>query len=43
MLFAQGAELSVGELAERTVYYRADRDGALAALAELKSYLSTCC
>ncbi|MFI6263214.1 ArsR/SmtB family transcription factor [Micromonospora sp. NPDC051006] len=71
MLFAQGAELSVGEVAERvgisqatasqqltllrrgrvvtsrrdgkTVYYRADREGALAALAELQSYLTTCC
>ncbi|WP_091349248.1 ArsR/SmtB family transcription factor [Micromonospora rhizosphaerae] len=71
MLFAQGAELSVGEVAERTgisqatasqqltllrrgrvvtsrrdgktVYYRADRGGALAALAELQSYLATCC
>ncbi|SCG51466.1 ArsR/SmtB family transcription factor [Micromonospora inositola] len=71
MLFAQGAELSVGEVAERTgisqatasqqlallrrgrvvtsrrdgktVYYRADRDGTLAALAELQSYLMTCC
>ncbi|MFI7491755.1 ArsR/SmtB family transcription factor [Micromonospora echinaurantiaca] len=70
-LFARGAELSVGEVAERTgisqatasqqltllrrgrvvtsrrdgktVYYRADRDGALAALAELQSYLATCC
>ncbi|WP_211565807.1 ArsR/SmtB family transcription factor [Micromonospora halophytica] len=71
MLFARGAELSVGEVAERagisqatasqqltllrrgrvvtsrrdgkTVWYRADRDGALAALAELQSYLTTCC
>ncbi|MGS2618812.1 ArsR/SmtB family transcription factor [Micromonospora sp. LZ34] len=71
MLFARGAELSVGEVAERvgisqatasqqlmllrrgrvvtsrrdgkTVYYRADRDGALAALTELQSYLATCC
>lgn len=71
MLFAQGAELSVGEVAERTgisqatasqqltllrrgrvvtsrrdgktVYYRADRDGVLAALAELQSYLAICC
>ncbi|WFF03734.1 metalloregulator ArsR/SmtB family transcription factor [Micromonospora sp. WMMD964] len=71
MLFAQGAELSVGHVAERvgisqatasqqlnllrrgrvvtsrrdgkTVYYRADRDGARAALAELQSYLNTCC
>ncbi|WFE49462.1 helix-turn-helix domain-containing protein [Micromonospora sp. WMMD1155] len=71
MLFAQGAELSVGHVAERvgisqatasqqlnllrrgrvvtsrrdgkTVYYRADRDGAQAALAELQSYLNTCC
>ncbi|GGR64528.1 hypothetical protein GCM10010169_04430 [Micromonospora fulviviridis] len=70
-LFAQGAELSVGEVAERTgisqatasqqltllrrgrvvtsrrdgktVYYRADRDGTLAALAELQAYLMTCC
>ncbi|MGN9804918.1 ArsR/SmtB family transcription factor [Micromonospora sp. L32] len=71
LLFAGGAELSVGEVAERagisqatasqqltllrrgrvvtsrrdgkTVYYRADRDGAVAALAELQSYLKTCC
>ncbi|MDG9673988.1 metalloregulator ArsR/SmtB family transcription factor [Micromonospora sp. DH14] len=71
MLFSQGAELSVGEVAERTgisqatasqqltllrrgrivtsrregktVYYRADRDGAVAALTELQSYLMTCC
>ena len=71
MLFAEGAELSVGEVAERTgisqatasqqltllrrggivtsrragktVYYRADREGALAALTDLQSYLSTCC
>ncbi|MFU8875445.1 ArsR/SmtB family transcription factor [Micromonospora sp. SL4-19] len=71
MLFARGAEMSVGEVAERigisqatasqqltllrrggvvtcrrdgkTVYYRADRDGALAALADLQSYLATCC
>ncbi|PZG02060.1 ArsR/SmtB family transcription factor [Micromonospora deserti] len=71
MLFAQGAELSVGEVAERvgisqatasqqltllrrgrvvtsrrdgkTVYYRADRAGVLAALADLQSYLATCC
>ncbi|MEU7931590.1 ArsR/SmtB family transcription factor [Micromonospora echinofusca] len=71
MLFARGAELSVGEVAElagisqatasqqltllrrgrvvtsrregKTVYYRADRDGAVAALAELQSYLMTCC
>ncbi|MFI7609506.1 ArsR/SmtB family transcription factor [Micromonospora sp. NPDC049366] len=71
LLFAQGSELSVGEVAERvgisqatasqqlmllrrgrvvtsrrdgkTVYYRADRQGALAALAELQSYLATCC
>ncbi|MBQ1023984.1 helix-turn-helix transcriptional regulator [Micromonospora sp. C95] len=71
MLFARGAEMSVGEVAERvgisqatasqqltllrrggvvtsrrdgkTVYHRADRDGALAALADLKSYLTTCC
>lgn len=70
-LFAKGAELSVGEVAERTgisqatasqqlallrqghlvmsrregktVYYQADRDGALAALTELQSYLKTCC
>ncbi|MGB2569951.1 MULTISPECIES: ArsR/SmtB family transcription factor [Micromonospora] len=71
MLFARGAELSVGEVAERagisqatasqqltllrrgavvtarrdgkTVWYRADREGTLAALAELRSYLTTCC
>ncbi|MEH0936176.1 ArsR/SmtB family transcription factor [Micromonospora psammae] len=71
MLFARGAEMSVGEVAERigisqatasqqlmllrrggvvtprrdgkTVFYRADRDGALAALADLRSYLATCC
>ncbi|RQX03691.1 ArsR/SmtB family transcription factor [Micromonospora inaquosa] len=71
MLFSQGAELSVGEVAERTgisqatasqqltllrrgrivvsrregktVYYRADRDGAVAALTELQSYLMNCC
>lgn len=71
MLFSQGAELSVGEVAEqagisqatasqqltllrrgrivtsrregKTVYYRADRDGAVSALAELQSYLMTCC
>ncbi|MBM0230405.1 winged helix-turn-helix transcriptional regulator [Micromonospora sp. STR1_7] len=71
MLFPQGAEMSVGEVAERTgisqatasqqltllrrgrivtsrregktVYYRADRDGAVAALTELQSYLMTCC
>ncbi|MEU4777360.1 metalloregulator ArsR/SmtB family transcription factor [Micromonospora sp. NPDC023633] len=71
MLFAQGAELSVGEVAERvgvsqatasqqltllrrgrvvtsrragkTVYYRADRDGVLTALTDLRSYLLTCC
>ncbi|MEH1014381.1 metalloregulator ArsR/SmtB family transcription factor [Micromonospora sp. CPCC 206060] len=71
MLFAHGAELSVGEVAERvgisqatasqqltllrrggaatsrrdgkTVLYRADRDGARAALADLQSYLATCC
>ncbi|TDC83278.1 ArsR family transcriptional regulator [Micromonospora sp. KC606] len=71
MLFARGAEMSVGEVAERvgisqatasqqltllrrggvvtsrrdgkTVFYRADRDGALAALADLQSYLTTCC
>ncbi|TDC64388.1 ArsR family transcriptional regulator [Micromonospora sp. KC207] len=71
MLFAQGAELSVGEIAERagisqatasqqltllrrgrvvtsrrdgkTVYYRADRDGVLTALTDLRSYLLTCC
>ncbi|MGK5671535.1 ArsR/SmtB family transcription factor [Micromonospora sp. URMC 106] len=71
MLFAQGAELSVGEVAERagisqatasqqltllrrgrvvtsrragkTVYYRADLDGALAALTDLRAYLLTCC
>ncbi|MFV2103733.1 hypothetical protein [Micromonospora sp. LOL_024] len=27
----------------KTMYYRADRDGALAALADLQSYLNTCC
>ncbi|GLZ60744.1 MULTISPECIES: ArsR/SmtB family transcription factor [Micromonospora] len=27
----------------KTVYYRADRDGAVAALTELQSYLMTCC
>ncbi|SCF35457.1 DNA-binding transcriptional regulator, ArsR family [Micromonospora purpureochromogenes] len=71
LLFAGGAELSVGQVAERTgisqatasqqltllrrgrvvtsrrdgktVYYRADRDGAVAALAKLQSYLMTCC
>ncbi|TDB72840.1 helix-turn-helix transcriptional regulator [Micromonospora sp. KC723] len=71
MLFARGAELSVGEVAERTgisqatasqqlillrrgrvvtsrregktVYYRADRDGTLAVLDELQTYLRTCC
>ncbi|MGW4498243.1 ArsR/SmtB family transcription factor [Micromonospora sp. NPDC004336] len=70
-LFARGAEMSVGEVAERvgisqatasqqltllrrggvvtsrrdgkTVFYRADRDGALTALADLSSYLTTCC
>ncbi|MET8835401.1 metalloregulator ArsR/SmtB family transcription factor [Micromonospora sp. NPDC004540] len=71
MLFARGAEMSVGEVAERvgvsqatasqqltllrrggvvasrrdgkTVFYRADREGALAALTDLQSYLATCC
>ncbi|MBC9001737.1 ArsR/SmtB family transcription factor [Micromonospora aurantiaca (nom. illeg.)] len=71
MLFAQGAELSVGAVAEqvgisqatasqqltllrrgrvvtsrregKTVYYRADRNGVLAALADLQAYLMTCC
>ncbi|PWU50408.1 transcriptional regulator [Micromonospora sp. S4605] len=71
MLFAQGAELSVGQIAEqvgisqatasqqlallrrgrvvtsrragKTVYYRADREGALTALTDLRSYLLTCC
>ena len=71
MLFARGAEMSVGEVAERagisqatawpqltllrrggvvtsrrdgkTVFYRADRDGAIAALTDLESYLATCC
>ncbi|MFD2767992.1 ArsR/SmtB family transcription factor [Micromonospora eburnea] len=71
MLFARGAEMSVGEVAERvgisqatasqqlallrrggvvtsrrdgkTVFYRADRDGTLAALSDLQSYLTTCC
>ncbi|MFG3702255.1 ArsR/SmtB family transcription factor [Micromonospora sp. NPDC047620] len=71
LLFARGAEMSVGEVAERigisqatasqqltllrrggavtsrrdgkTVFYRADRDGARAALADLHSYLTTCC
>ncbi|GAB3330185.1 metalloregulator ArsR/SmtB family transcription factor [Micromonospora halotolerans] len=71
MLFAHGAEMSVGEVAERvgisqatasqqltllrrggvvtsrrdgkTVFYRADRDGATTALTDLQSYLATCC
>lgn len=71
LLFARGAELSVGEIADRvgisqstasqqltllrrgriltsrrsgkTVLYRADRDGALTALTDLRSYLLTCC
>ncbi|RKN51232.1 ArsR/SmtB family transcription factor [Micromonospora endolithica] len=71
MLFAQGAELSVGEIAQRvgisqatasqqltllrrgrvvaarregkSVYYRADRDGVMTALADLQAYLTTCC
>lgn len=69
LVFAQGAELSVNEIAElagvgqssasqqldilrrahivtsrregKTVYYRADRDGAATALADLQSYLKT--
>ncbi|MGW4296435.1 hypothetical protein ACWEH1_25835, partial [Micromonospora chersina] len=27
----------------KTVFYRADRDGAIAALTDLQSYLATCC
>ncbi|MBQ1048923.1 helix-turn-helix transcriptional regulator [Micromonospora sp. C51] len=27
----------------KTVFYRADREGALTALADLQSYLTTCC
>jgi DNA-binding transcriptional ArsR family regulator len=70
-LFADGGELSVGEIADRigisqstasqqlallrrgrilsarrdgkTVLYRADREGALAALADLQKYLARCC
>jgi DNA-binding transcriptional ArsR family regulator len=71
MLFARGAELSVGEVAERAgigqstasehlailrrgrivtfrrvgkvVYYRSDREGSIAALADLQAYLRSCC
>ncbi|GIJ78720.1 tellurite resistance protein TerB [Micromonospora phaseoli] len=71
LLFAQGAELSVSEVAERAgigqstaseqlallrrggildsrregkiVLYRADRDGVLSVLDDLRSYLLTCC
>ncbi|GIJ30878.1 ArsR/SmtB family transcription factor [Micromonospora sediminimaris] len=71
MLFSAGAELSVGEVAERvgvsqatasqqltllrrggivrsrrdgkTVLYRADPEGALTALSDLRSYLTNCC
>ena len=71
MLFARGAELSVGEVAERLgigqstasehlallrrgrivtsrrvgrlVFYRSDREGSLAALADLQAYLRACC
>jgi DNA-binding transcriptional ArsR family regulator len=71
LLFARGAELSVGEVAEhagigqstaseqlailrragivtsrregKIVLYRSDRDGALDVLADLQSYLQTCC
>ena len=71
MLFARGAELSVGEVAERAgigqstasehlallrrgsivtsrragkvVLYRSDREGSLAALADLQAYLRACC
>ena len=71
LLFARGAELSVGEVAEqlgigqstaseqlsvlrragivtsrregKIVRYRSNRDGALAVLADLQTYLQTCC
>lgn len=71
LLFARGAELSVGEVAERAgvgqstaseqlallrrggivtsrrdgkiVLYRANREGTLAALADLQAYLLACC
>ncbi|MFC7549805.1 ArsR/SmtB family transcription factor [Plantactinospora sp. GCM10030261] len=71
MLFARGAELSVGEIATRvgishatasqqlmllrrgkvvvsrrdgkTVLYRADRDGSVRALTDLREYLMDCC
>jgi DNA-binding transcriptional ArsR family regulator len=71
LLFAHGAELSVGEVAEqigigqstaseqlsvlrragivtsrregKIVLYRSDRDGALDVLADLQTYLQTCC
>lgn len=71
LLFSQGAELSVGEVAERAgigqstaseqltllrrggiltsrregkiVLYRADRDGVLEVLDDLRTYLLTCC
>ncbi len=71
LLFARGAELSVGDVAERAeigqstaseqlsllrrggiltsrrdgkvVLYRADRDSAVAALADLHAYLLACC
>jgi tellurite resistance protein TerB len=71
LLFSQGAELSVGEVAEQAgigqstaseqltllrrsgiltsrregkiVLYRADRDGVLGALDDLRTYLLTCC
>lgn len=71
LLFSQGAELSVGEVAERAgigqstaseqlallrrgrivtsrrvgkiVLYRANREGVLAVLDDLRSYLLTCC
>jgi len=71
LLFSQGAELSVGEVAEQAgigqstaseqltmlrrggiltsrragkiVLYRADRDGVLGILDDLKTYLLTCC
>ncbi|MFV2104177.1 ArsR/SmtB family transcription factor [Micromonospora sp. LOL_024] len=71
LLFARGAELSVGEVAERAgigqstaseqlallrrggiltqrrdgkiVLYRADRDGVLSVLDDLRDYLLTCC
>jgi DNA-binding transcriptional ArsR family regulator len=71
LLFAHGAELSVGEVADQAgigqstaseqlailrragivmsrrdgkiVLYRSDRDGALDVLADLQTYLQTCC